>query len=68
MVDVVIYELVMNMMEGIVLNYDRIGFICGFLGLGVIGIVLIVVFLCKEVNLFVIIGGNNDSLYVCLME
>lgn len=67
-VDVAIYESVMNMMEGIVPNYDRTGLIRGPSGSGVTGIVPTAAFPCKEANSFVIIGGNNDSLYVRLME
>lgn len=66
-VDVAIYESVLNMMEGCIPNYDRTGSIRGPSGSGVTGIVPTSAFACKEPSTYVIIGGNNDSLYVRLM-
>lgn len=59
-VDVAIYESVLNMMEGIIPNYDRTGSIRGPSGSGVTGIVPTTAFRCKKPASFVIIGGNND--------
>lgn len=67
-VDVAIYEAVLNMMEGCIPNYDRTGSVRGPSGAGVTGIVPTTAFACKEPSSYVIIGGNNDSLYIRLME
>lgn len=67
-VDVAIYESMLNMMEGIIPAYSRMGVIRGPSGPGVTGIVPTSAFPTSQPEEYVIIGGNGDSIYVRLME
>jgi crotonobetainyl-CoA:carnitine CoA-transferase CaiB-like acyl-CoA transferase len=66
-VDVAIYESVFNMMEAIVPEYDRLGFVRERLGSKLNGIVPSNTYRCAD-GQFVIIGGNGDSIYKRLMQ
>ncbi|PHZ14122.1 CoA-transferase family III [Rhizopus microsporus ATCC 52813] len=66
-VDVSIYESVLNMMEGIIPEYDRFQQIRQPSGTTVTGIVPTNTYPCKD-GKHVIIGGNGDSIYVRLMN
>ncbi|KAI9313840.1 CoA-transferase family III, partial [Dichotomocladium elegans] len=65
-VDVAIYESVLNMMESIIPEYDRKGVIREMSGSTVTGVVPTNTYPCKD-NAWVIIGGNGDSIYKRLM-
>ncbi|KAI8330884.1 CAIB/BAIF family protein [Chlamydoabsidia padenii] len=66
-VDVAIYEAMMNIMEGIIPEYDRLGQIRQPSGSTVTGIVPTNTYPCKG-GKHVIIGGNGDSIYKRLMK
>ncbi|SAM07151.1 hypothetical protein [Absidia glauca] len=66
-VDVAIYEAMMNIMEGIIPEYDRLGQIRQPSGSTVTGIVPTNTYPCKG-GKYVIIGGNGDSIYKRLMK
>ncbi|CAO3651434.1 unnamed protein product [Cunninghamella echinulata] len=66
-VDVAIYEAMLNMMEGIIPEYDRSGQIRQPSGTTVTGIVPTNTYPCKG-GKYVIIGGNGDSIYKRLMN
>ncbi|CAO3595218.1 unnamed protein product [Absidia cylindrospora] len=66
-VDVAIYEAMLNMMEGIIPEYDRMGQIRQPSGTTVTGIVPTNTYPCKG-GKHVIIGGNGDSIYKRLMK
>ncbi|OZJ03066.1 hypothetical protein BZG36_03786 [Bifiguratus adelaidae] len=66
-VDVAIYESVLNMMEGIIPEYDRFKEIRQPSGTTVTGIVPTNTYPTKE-GKHVIIGGNGDSIYKRLMK
>jgi crotonobetainyl-CoA:carnitine CoA-transferase CaiB-like acyl-CoA transferase len=66
-VDVAIYESVFNLMEGVLPEYDRLGTIREPSGTTVTGIVPTNCYPTSD-GKFVIIGGNNDSLFVRLMN
>ncbi|CEI98055.1 hypothetical protein RMCBS344292_12172 [Rhizopus microsporus] len=66
-VDVSIYESVLNMMEGIIPEYDRFQQIRQPSGTTLTGIVPTNTYPCKD-GKHVIIGGNGDSIYVRLMN
>jgi len=61
-VDVAIYEAMLNMMEGTISEYDRCGVIRQPSGTTVTGIVPTNTYPCKG-GKYVIIGGNGDSIY-----
>jgi len=66
-VDVALYESVLcSMMEGCIPAYDRCGVVRGPSGAGVTGIVPTSAFEAKDG--YVIIGGNNESIYTRLMQ
>ncbi|RUS16386.1 CoA-transferase family III domain-containing protein [Endogone sp. FLAS-F59071] len=65
-IDVAIYEAVLNMMEGIVPEFDRLGKIRQPSGTTVTGIVPTNTYPCAD-GKHVIIGGNGDSIYKRLM-
>ncbi|KZT72347.1 CoA-transferase family III, partial [Daedalea quercina L-15889] len=75
-VDVSILESMMNLMEGIIPEYDRKGKIRGPSGSSVTGIVPTNAYPCKpsasspspSAPSFVVIGANADSMYVRLMN
>ncbi|KAI7894908.1 CAIB/BAIF family protein [Mucor mucedo] len=66
-VDVAIYESMLNMMEGVVPEFDRFDEIRQPSGTTVTGIVPTNTYPCKD-GKHVIIGGNGDSIYVRLMN
>ncbi|KAI8987757.1 CoA-transferase family III domain-containing protein [Mycotypha africana] len=66
-VDVAIYESVLNMMESIIPEYDRFKQIREPSGTTVTGIVPTNTYPCKD-GKHVIIGGNGDSIYIRLMN
>ncbi|CAO3652050.1 unnamed protein product [Cunninghamella blakesleeana] len=66
-IDVAIYEAMLNMMEGIIPEYDRSGQIRQPSGTTVTGIVPTNTYPCKG-GKYVIIGGNGDSIYKRLMK
>ncbi|KAL6305111.1 CoA-transferase family III [Sparassis latifolia] len=72
-VDVSIFESMINMMEGIIPEYDRKGKIRGPSGSSVTGIVPTGAYPCKqslispEVPSYVVIGANADTMYSRLM-
>jgi len=73
-VDVSIVESMLNLMEGIVPEYDRMGKTRGPSGSSVTGIVPTNAYPClpdpalsREAPTFVVIGGNGDSIYKRLM-
>lgn len=65
-IDVAIYESVFNMMEAVVPEFDRLGMIREREGSKLTGIVPTNTYRCKD-GLYVIIGGNGDSIYKRLM-
>ncbi len=65
-VDVAIYESVFNMMEAVVPEFDRLGMIREREGSKLTGIVPTNTYRCRD-GLYVIIGGNGDSIYKRLM-
>ncbi|KAL9545225.1 hypothetical protein MBANPS3_007253 [Mucor bainieri] len=66
-VDVAIYESMLNMMESVVPEYDRFNQIRQPSGTTLTGIVPTNTYPCKD-GKHVIIGGNGDSIYVRLMN
>ncbi|KAI8097271.1 CoA-transferase family III [Halteromyces radiatus] len=66
-VDVAIYEAMLNMMEGIIPEYDRSGQIRQPSSTSVTGIVPTNTYPCQGGE-YVIIGGNGDSIYKRLMK
>ncbi|ORX55151.1 CAIB/BAIF family [Hesseltinella vesiculosa] len=66
-VDVAIHEAMLNMMEGVIPEYDRLGVIRQPSGTTVTGIVPTNTYPCKG-GKYVIIGGNGDSIYKRLMK
>jgi crotonobetainyl-CoA:carnitine CoA-transferase CaiB-like acyl-CoA transferase len=65
-IDVAIYESVFNMMESVVPEFDRLGLIREREGSKLTGIVPTNTYRCRD-DLYVIIGGNGDSIYKRLM-
>ena len=65
-IDVAIYESVFNMMESVVPEFDRLGMTREREGSKLTGIVPTNTYLCRD-GLYVIIGGNGDSIYKRLM-
>ena len=66
-IDVAIYESVFNMMEAMVPEFDRLGMTREREGSKLTGIVPTNTYLCKD-GLYVIIGGNGDSIFKRLMK
>ena len=65
-IDVAIYESVFNMMEAVVPEFDRLGMTREREGSKLTGIVPTNTYRCRD-GLYVIIGGNGDSIYKRLM-
>ena len=65
-IDVAIYESVFNMMESVVPEFDRLGMTREREGSKLSGIVPTNTYQCRD-GLYVIIGGNGDSIYKRLM-
>ena len=65
-IDVAIYESVFNIMEAVVPEFDRLGMVREREGSKLTGIVPTNTYRCKD-GLYVIIGGNGDSIYKRLM-
>ena len=65
-IDVAIYESVFNMMEAVVPEFDRLGMVREREGSKLTGIVPTNTYRCRD-GLYVIIGGNGDSIYKRLM-
>ena len=65
-IDVAIYESVFNMMEAVVPEFDRLGMMREREGSKLTGIVPTNTYQCRD-GLYVIIGGNGDSIYKRLM-
>ncbi len=65
-IDVAIYESVFNMLESVVPEFDRLGMMREREGSKLTGIVPTNTYLCGD-GLYVIIGGNGDSIYKRLM-
>ena len=65
-IDVAIYESVFNMMEAVVPEFDRLGMVREREGSKLTGIVPTNTYRCRD-DLYVIIGGNGDSIYKRLM-
>ncbi|GMQ77043.1 MAG: CoA transferase [Gammaproteobacteria bacterium] len=66
-VDVAIYESVFNMLESVVPEYDGAGVVRGPSGSTLTGIVPTNTYACAD-GIYVIIGGNADSLFQRLMR
>jgi crotonobetainyl-CoA:carnitine CoA-transferase CaiB-like acyl-CoA transferase len=66
-IDVAIYESVFNMMEAVVPEFDRLGMMREREGSKLTGIVPTNTYRCKD-GLYVIIGGNGDSIFKRLMN
>jgi formyl-CoA transferase len=64
-VDVALYESVLNMMESLVPEYDRLGFVREPTGGALPGIVPSNTYACSDGR--VVIGANSDRLFVALM-
>jgi crotonobetainyl-CoA:carnitine CoA-transferase CaiB-like acyl-CoA transferase len=65
-IDVAIYESVFNMMESMLPEFDRLGLIREREGSKLTGIVPTNTYKCRD-DLYVIIGGNGDSIFKRLM-
>ncbi len=65
-IDVAIYESVFNMMEAVVPEFDRLGLMREREGSKLTGIVPTNTYRCRD-GLYVIIGGNGDSIFKRLM-
>ena len=65
-IDVAIYESVFNMMEAVVPEFDRLGMVREREGSKLTGIVPTNTYRCRD-GLYVIIGGNGDSIFKRLM-
>ena len=65
-IDVAIYESVFNMMEAMVPEFDRLGMTREREGSKLTGVVPTNTYRCSD-DLYVIIGGNGDSIYKRLM-
>ncbi len=66
-VDIGIFEAVYNLMEAVVPEYDRAGVVREPSGSTITGIVPTNTYRCRD-ELFVIIGGNGDSIFKRLMR
>ena len=66
-VDIGIFEAVYNLMEAVVPEYDRAGVVREPSGSTITGIVPTNTYRCRD-DLFVIIGGNGDSIFKRLMR
>jgi len=67
LVDVALYEAVFNMMESMVPEFDRFGFVRGRTGGALPGIVPSNTYACKDGE-SVVIAGNGDAIYRRLMQ
>jgi formyl-CoA transferase len=65
-VDVALYESVLNVMESLIPEYDRLGFVREPTGGALPGIVPSNTYLCADGR--VVIGANSDRLFVALMS
>lgn len=66
-VDVAIYEAVFNMMESMLPEYDKLGYVRERHGAKLPGIVPSNTYVCKD-NKYVVIGGNGDAIFKRLMN
>lgn len=66
MVDVAIVEAVFNMMESLVPEYDKLGYIREREGSKLSGIVPTNTYVCKD-GKYIVIGGNGDTIFKKLM-
>ena len=66
-VDVAIYEAVFNMMESLLPEYDKLGYVRERSGAKVSGIVPTNTYACKD-GKYIVIGGNGDAIYKRLMN
>ena len=66
-VDVAIYEAVFNMMESMLPEYDKLGYIRERQGAKLPGIVPSNTYICKD-GKYIVIGGNGDAIYKRLMN
>ena len=66
-VDVAIYEAVFNMMESMLPEYDKLGYIRERQGAKLSGIVPSNTYICKD-GKYIVIGGNGDAIYKRLMN
>jgi crotonobetainyl-CoA:carnitine CoA-transferase CaiB-like acyl-CoA transferase len=65
-VDVAIYESVFNLMESLVPEYDKLGYVRERQGAKLSGIVPTSTYLCRD-GRYIIIGGNGDTIFKKLM-
>ncbi|MDW8166882.1 MAG: CaiB/BaiF CoA-transferase family protein [Acidobacteriota bacterium] len=66
MVDVAIYEAVFNMMESLLPEYDKLGYVREREGSKLSGIVPTNTYRCKD-GKYIVIGGNGDTIFKRLM-
>jgi formyl-CoA transferase len=66
-VDVAIYEAVFNMMESLLPEYDKLGYVREREGSKLSGIVPTNTYVCKD-GKYIVIGGNGDSIFRRLMH
>ncbi|MER3426670.1 MAG: carnitine dehydratase [Pyrinomonas sp.] len=66
-VDVAIYEAVFNMMESMLAEYDKLGFVRERTGPKLEGIVPTSTYRCAD-GKYIVIGGNGDSIFKRLMH
>ncbi|MEM4412686.1 MAG: CaiB/BaiF CoA-transferase family protein [Candidatus Caldarchaeum sp.] len=67
MVDVAIYEAVFNMMESLLPEYDKLGYVREREGAKLSGIVPTNTYKCKD-GKYIVIGGNGDTIFKRLMR
>jgi succinyl-CoA---D-citramalate CoA-transferase len=65
-IDVAIYESVFNLMESLVPEYDKLGYVRERQGAKLSGIVPTSTYLCRD-GKYIIIGGNGDTIFKKLM-
>jgi formyl-CoA transferase len=65
-VDVALYEAVFNMMESMVPEYDRLGFVRERTGGSLPGIVPSNTYACRDGG--IVVGANSDRMYIALMR
>ncbi|MCH7570744.1 MAG: CoA transferase [Deltaproteobacteria bacterium] len=66
-VDVAIYESIFNMMESMLPEYDKLGYIRERQGAKLPGIVPSNTYMCRD-GKYIVIGGNGDAIYKRLMN
>ncbi len=66
-VDVAIYEAIFNMMESMLPEYDKLGYIRERQGAKLPGIVPSNTYVCRD-GKYIVIGGNGDPIYKRLMK